>query len=61
MGTTKAAFAKEWGYVGKMTSLVSVVVTTYNWPEALSMVLKSLADQKDRNFEIVIADDGSGD
>jgi glycosyltransferase involved in cell wall biosynthesis len=44
-----------------MTSLVSVVVTTYNWPEALSMVLKSLADQTDRNFEIVIADDGSGD
>ena len=44
-----------------MTSLVSVVVTTYNWPEALSLVLKSLAAQKDRNFEIVIADDGSGD
>ncbi|WP_052066031.1 glycosyltransferase family 2 protein [Thalassospira australica] len=44
-----------------MTSLVSVVVTTYNWPEALSLVLKSLADQKDRNFEIVIADDGSAD
>jgi len=44
-----------------MTSLVSVVVTTYNWPEALSLVLNSLVDQKDRNFEIVIADDGSGD
>lgn len=44
-----------------MTSLVSVVVTTYNWPEALHLVLNSLADQMDRNFEIVIADDGSGD
>ena len=42
-----------------MTSLVLVVVTTYNWPEALSLVLNSLADQKDRNFEIIIADDGS--
>ncbi len=48
------------GYLGTMTSLVSVVVTTYNWPEALSLVLNSLADQQDRNFEIVIADDGSG-
>lgn len=47
------------GYLGTMTSLVSVVVTTYNWPEALSLVLNSLADQQDRNFEIVIADDGS--
>ncbi|MEQ8390002.1 MAG: glycosyltransferase family 2 protein [Thalassospira sp.] len=46
--------------MGKMTSLVSVVVTTYNWPEALSLVLNSLADQQDRNFEIIIADDGSG-
>ena len=46
-------------YLGTMTSLVSVVVTTYNWPEALSLVLNSLADQQDRNFEIVVADDGS--
>lgn len=44
-----------------MTSLVSVVVTTYNWPEALAMVLDSLGDQTDRNFEIIIADDGSRD
>lgn len=43
-----------------MNSLVSVVVTTYNWPDALRMVLASLADQTDRNFEIIIADDGSG-
>ncbi|WOI12409.1 glycosyltransferase family 2 protein [Thalassospira lucentensis] len=42
-----------------MTSLVSVVVTTYNWPNALRLVLYSLADQSDRNFEIIIADDGS--
>lgn len=41
--------------------LVSVIVTTYNWSSALAMVLQSLQDQNDRNFEIVIADDGSDD
>ncbi|WP_417842765.1 glycosyltransferase [Thalassospira sp.] len=40
-------------------NLVSVIVTTYNWSSALAMVLQSLIDQKDRHFEIVIADDGS--
>ena len=39
---------------------VSVIVSTYNWPEALEMVLQSLIDQKDRNFEGIVADDGSG-
>lgn len=43
-----------------MANLVSVIVTTYNWPSALDLVLHSLRDQTDRNFEIVIADDGSG-
>lgn len=42
------------------SNLISVVVATYNWPTALSMVLKSLQDQKDRHFEIIVADDGSG-
>lgn len=47
----------NWGnYVHK----VSVIVSTYNWPEALEMVLQSLIDQKDRNFEVIVADDGSG-
>lgn len=40
--------------------LVSVVVTTYERPDALEAVLRGLAHQSDRNFEIVIADDGSG-
>ena len=44
-----------------MTFLVSVVVTTYNWPEALELVLNSLGDQTDQNFEVIIADDGSDD
>ena len=40
--------------------LVSVIVTTYNREDALDAVLRALAAQSDRNFEIVIADDGSG-
>ncbi len=39
--------------------LISVIVTTYNWPEALRACLESLFVQKDRHFEIIIADDGS--
>jgi glycosyltransferase involved in cell wall biosynthesis len=39
---------------------LSVVVATYEWPEALEAVLRGLADQSDRDFEIVVADDGSG-
>lgn len=40
-------------------SLISVIVTTYNWPEALDASLKSLLNQADQNFEILVADDGS--
>lgn len=39
--------------------LISVIVTTYNWPQALSLCLKSLYAQTDEHFEILIADDGS--
>jgi glycosyltransferase involved in cell wall biosynthesis len=39
----------------------SVIVTTYNRPAALAAVLAGLAAQKDRNFEVLIADDGSRD
>lgn len=39
---------------------LSVVVDTYEWPEALHAVLLGLADQSDRDFDVVIADDGSG-
>lgn len=38
---------------------VSVILATYNWPQALEMVLDSLRLQTHRDFEIVIADDGS--
>jgi glycosyltransferase involved in cell wall biosynthesis len=39
--------------------LISVIVTTYNREDALDAALRALADQSDRHFEIVIADDGS--
>jgi len=38
---------------------VSVIVTTYNWPEALDRVLSSLCAQQYRDLEIIVADDGS--
>jgi GT2 family glycosyltransferase len=40
-------------------TLISIIVSTYNWPEALSACLESLSAQTDRHFEIVVADDGS--
>lgn len=40
--------------------MLSVIVTTYNRPEALERVLAALQLQKYQDFEIVVADDGSG-
>ena len=44
-----------------MTShqLVSVVVTTFNRSDALLAVLEGLTCQNDKNFEVIVADDGS--
>jgi glycosyltransferase involved in cell wall biosynthesis len=41
--------------------LISVVVTTFNRPDALRAVLDGLAAQHDRAFEVLVADDGSRD
>ncbi|MEA3420004.1 MAG: glycosyltransferase family 2 protein [Campylobacterota bacterium] len=38
---------------------VSLIVTTYNWPQALALVLISAMDQTVLPDEIVMADDGS--
>ena len=38
----------------------SVIVTTYNRPDALAAVLQGLAAQTERDFEVLVADDGSG-
>ncbi len=43
-----------------MTEPISLIVSTYNRPDALGACLRSLSRQTDRNFEIVVADDGSG-
>lgn len=40
---------------------VSVIVTTYNRPDALRAVLAGLAAQHDRDNEVLVADDGSSD
>jgi GT2 family glycosyltransferase len=42
------------------TMRLAVVMTTYNRPDALGAVLRALAVQTDPEFEVVIADDGSG-
>lgn len=44
-----------------MADLISVIVTTWNREDALDAVLRSLAVQTDRDFEVIVADDGSGD
>jgi len=46
--------------VGRLGLRLSVIVTTYNNPRALSLVLAGLRRQTERDFELLIADDGSG-
>jgi len=41
--------------------MISILLATYNWPQALKLCLESLATQTDKNFEIIIADDGSSE
>lgn len=40
---------------------IAVIVSTYNWPEALTLSVRSIFRQTKLPAEIVIADDGSGD
>ena len=42
-----------------VTDLISIIVATYNRPDALHAVLRSLAQQRDADFEVLVADDGS--
>lgn len=39
---------------------VSVIISTYNWPAALTAVLRSLESQTVAPYEVIVADDGSG-
>ncbi|WP_137175624.1 glycosyltransferase family 2 protein [Massilia sp. HP4] len=43
----------------QQTQTISVVITTYNRPDALEAVVEACFLQDDKNFEIIIADDGS--
>jgi glycosyltransferase involved in cell wall biosynthesis len=43
----------------KNMNLISVIVSTYNWPAAFELSVASLLAQTDQDFEIIIADDGS--
>ena len=38
---------------------IAVIVTTYNRPDALSLALEGYLSQNDKDFELVVADDGS--
>jgi glycosyltransferase involved in cell wall biosynthesis len=40
---------------------ISVIVATYNRPDALDAVLRSLLRQSDADFDVLVADDGSTD
>jgi glycosyltransferase involved in cell wall biosynthesis len=38
----------------------SLIITTYNWPEALELTLDSVTRQSVQPHEVIVADDGSG-
>lgn len=40
---------------------ISVIITSYNWPSALNLVMEALRKQTVLPYEILIADDGSTD
>jgi len=40
---------------------ITLLIATYNWVEALELVLLSLLEQTEKPFEVIIADDGSTD
>jgi glycosyltransferase involved in cell wall biosynthesis len=46
------------GVVKRLRS--TLVVTTYNWPAALDLTLRSIARQSVPPAEVIVADDGSG-
>ena len=42
-----------------MADLISVLIATYDRPDALNAVLRGLSRQTDRSFEVIVSDDGS--
>jgi glycosyltransferase involved in cell wall biosynthesis len=49
----------EAGKIHSGTEETALVVSTYNWPEALAAVLRSVVGQRTPPTELIIADDGS--
>ena len=39
---------------------ISLIITTYNWPQALDLVLTSVSRQTRLPDEVIVCDDGSG-
>jgi len=60
----KRAFEKRIIYLKLIQSIyilkTTLIITTYNWPKALELVLKSAEHQTHMPDEIIVADDGSG-
>lgn len=46
-------------FKGKQRKSVSLIITTYNWKEALTVVLNSVNEQSHLPDEVIVADDGS--
>lgn len=44
-----------------MASDISVIIPVYNRPQELDDLLESLTRQTDKNFEVIVVDDGSAD
>ncbi len=42
-----------------LTTNIDVIITTYNRPDALALVLKALNEQNTQGFQVWVADDGS--
>jgi glycosyltransferase involved in cell wall biosynthesis len=40
---------------------ITVIISTYNRPDALDLVLRGCLAQTDRNYDLIVADDGSTD
>jgi len=40
---------------------IDVILSTYNWPEALELTIYGFALQTLKDFRIIIADDGSNE
>lgn len=44
-----------------MNTSIAIIIATYNWPEALTLCVRSIFQQTQLPDEIIIADDGSGE